>query len=132
MQYAQIFISPRPWTNKRVLVGLVAEDPSNGKVQVLRESNWIENSTAPGESEREANDKRQGIALANRFLAALERLADTTNREKGHPTVADILSCIPDRGTACQFSALQSGEFSSLTEALNFCCEREGQRFKSE
>ncbi len=142
MLFAEIYVSPRPWTNERVLVGLAIEDPLSGTVKIVRSTSSADRTkksltlcseTRSRSLSQATNGSRQNVRRAetsDRFLSSLEQLAEMANGRSVPATVAAIMNSVPDRGTSYNFSPLQNVDFKSPQEALDFCYAKEIEKSK--
>lgn len=117
MYYAKVFINPRPWSNERTLIALIAENPNTGFVQAVHAPSWMKTTSSAPLSGPEDLAKRQ--KTVDLFTESLERLI----AYMPNASVAQILAQIPDRGTSIQFSPELYGNFASVDEALSSCLQ---------
>lgn len=119
MYYAKVFINPRPWTNERTLIGLIAENPATGLLEAVHASFSVEAARSASASKPEDLVKKQ--KTVELFFGSLERLI----AHMPEASIARILAQIPDRGTSIQFSPELYGDFSSMSEVLSHCLQEE-------
>ena len=116
-------MSTRPWTNKSILIGLIAQDPITKQVKVLRTSGVTRRKLKTAMQVDEPIDYGMAMEALAQFLASLDQLVDFVNGG-GKSSVGAVLKGIPDRGTSFQFSAVQRSDFKSLKEAFAFCQQK--------